>query len=180
MTRLICLIFGTLTFVGALFPSVGAAKECQPSLPPEMASLLQSSYPGFHVLKLRELNRDDQKIWQTAYHDACPGIASGNFLGQHTAYAVLIVSGNKTNRGARVILLSMRAENRAEQRQLYEEQGAGNLPVIRTGPPGTYEAVEGGERINSPNDVVLLEHLESTVTALILFDDKVRALTLSN
>jgi hypothetical protein len=174
------MMFQTLAAVGVLFPGAGAAKECQPSLPPEMASLLHSSYPSFHVLKLRELNRDDQGIWQRVYHDACPGVVSGNFFGERPAYAVLIVSGKQTNQEARVILLSRTADDKVNQRQLYEERATVNLPVIRAGPPGTYEAVEGGERIDSPSDVILLEHLESAVTALMLVDGKVRALTLSN
>jgi hypothetical protein len=146
-----------------------------------MAALLQSTYPSFHVLALQELNQDDQGIWQRAYPDACPGVVVGNFMeGRRRAYAVLIVSNEQANREVRVILLSWARNNKPEQQQVYEERDVGNLPVIKSGPPGAYEGVEKRERINFPQDVILLEHLESAVTALMIRNGKVRTLTLSN
>src|SRR5438132_5374651 len=64
MKRPICMTFGTLAAAALPLLSLGVETECVPSLPPKLTASLQSSYPGFHVLNLKELNPDDQKIWQ--------------------------------------------------------------------------------------------------------------------
>jgi len=180
MKRPICMTFGTLAAAALPLLSLGAETECVPSLPPKLTASLQSSYPRFHVLNLKELNPDDQKIWQASHHDACPGIVSGDFLGKRRAYAVLIVSEEGKQRKDRVVVMSWKVGDSVESRQIYKEEDVVNFPVIRIGAPGVYEDVERHTKLTARDGVILIEHLESAVTAVLLYEGKVRTLTLSN
>jgi hypothetical protein len=160
-------------------PPFAAAEACSPSLPPGAAELLASAYPDYRVLQLADLNADDQGIWKNAYHDACPGVVQGAFTGKRTAYAVLLVPTKGDDRETKAVLLTPKDGDGLTQKQIYSERRVGNLPVIRRSDPGVYKDVEKGTKLTVPNAVVLVEHLESTVTAIAFVKGELRLLTIA-
>jgi hypothetical protein len=151
--------------VGAV-PGIAQAEPCVPSLPSVGTQLLASAYPGYRMLQLSDLNSDDQELWKNAYQNACPGIVQGAFTGRKGAYAVLLVPVKPDNAETRAVLLQPKDDGGLTQKKIFAERRAGNLPVIRRADPGIYEDVLKQTKINAPNDVILIEHLESKITAI--------------
>lgn len=159
-------------------PAFAQANPCVPNLPSEGTQLLESAYPGYRMLQLSDLNSDDQEIWRNTYRDACPGLVEGAFKGKKGAYAVLLVP-IKPDGETRAVLLEPNESGGMTQEQIFAERRVGNLPVVRRSDPGVYEDLEKRTRIAAPNDVVLIEHLESKVTAIAFVKGKTRILTIS-
>lgn len=56
-------------------------------------------FPGWKVVSLADLSDDDRKLWQDVHHDACPGIAMGNFGGDGVVRAaVTLIRRKKSGR----------------------------------------------------------------------------------
>ena len=159
--------------------TLAVAEDCLPRLPPAAAELLASSYPDDRVLQLSDLNADDQGIWKNAYHDACPGVAKGNFTGKKGEYAVLLVPSKPDNHETRAVLVLPKEGGGLMQKQIYAERRVGNLPVIRRSDRGVYKDLEKRVTLTAPNDVVLIEHLESKVTAIAFVQGEMRTLTIA-
>jgi len=156
-----------------------AAESCTPSLPPEALNLLASSYPGYRVLQLGDLNSDDQTIWKNSYGDACPGVVEGFFTGPSKAYAVLLVPDKQNQGEIKAVLVEAAPDGGMTHRRIFSEPSQPNLPVIRKSKPGVYEDAETHAKVRTSNDVVLIEHLESSITALSVSRGKVKRLTLA-
>ena len=163
----------------AAFSTLAAEQDCMPSLPPAAAELLASSYPNDRVLQLSDLNADDQGIWKNAYHDACPGVVKGDFTGKKSEYAVLLVTNKPDDRETKAVLVLPKEGGGLMQKQIYAERRVGNLPAIRRSDPGVYKDLEKRVKLTAPNDVVLIEHLESKVTAIAFVKGEMRTLTIA-
>jgi hypothetical protein len=144
------------------------------------AAYLASSYPDHRIVQLSDLNVDDQGIWKNAYHDACPGVVEGNFTGKRHEYAVLLVSVKEDHREIKAILLQPEEGGGITQRRIYTERRVGNPPVIRRSEPGVYQDSEDHTKLKALNDVVLVEHLESKVTAIAIVRGEIRVLRIAN
>jgi hypothetical protein len=164
--------------IAALLP-IAAAETCAPSLPAGAMELLASVYPDYRVLRLADLNADDQTIWKNAYHDACPGVVKGAFTGKEGSYAVLLVPARSDDGETRAVLLLPKEGGGLTQTQIFTEHRVGNLPVIRRSDPGVYEDPGKRVKVTAPNDVVLVEHLESKVTAIAFVKGQLRLLTIA-
>jgi len=156
-----------------------AADACAPSLPSGATELLASAYPDYRVLQLADLNADDQAIWRNAYHDACPGVVKGAFTGKKGSYAVLLVPARSDDGETRAVLLQPKEGGGLTQKQIFTEHRVGNLPVIRRSDPGIYEDPAKRLRVTVPNDVILVEHLESKVTAIAFVKGELQLLTIA-
>jgi hypothetical protein len=163
----------------AALPPLVAAETCTPTLPPGAAEVLASAYPDYRVLRLADLNADDQGIWKNAYHNACPGVVEGYFTGKK-GYAVLLIPTKSNDGETRAVLLSPKEGGGLTQKQIFTEHRVGNLPVIRRSDPGTYEDPGKRVKVTVPNDVVLVEHLESKVTAIVFVKGERRLLTIAD
>jgi hypothetical protein len=170
-------ILAVLAFVVGAVPGFAEAGPCVPNLPSEGTELLASAYPGYRVLQLSDLNSDDQGIWTSAYGGACPGLVEGAFKGKKGAYAVLLVPINPGGE-TRAVVLEPNERGGMSQEQIFAENRAGNLPVIRRGDPGVYKDLEKRTKVTASNDVVLIEHLESKVTAIAFVRGTKRILTI--
>jgi len=167
------------SIVGAL-PSLAAAGDCMPSLPTGAKEVLASSYPDYRVLQLSDLNADDQGLWKNAYHDACAGVVQGAFTGVRGSYAVLLVPTKPDGGETRAVLLLPKEGGGMTQKQIFSERRVGNLPVIRRSDPGVYEDAGKRVKVTAPSDVILIEHLESRVTAIAFVKGEMRILTIAD
>jgi hypothetical protein len=78
------------------------------------------------------------------------------------------------------LVVLLQSGNKVVQRKIFEEPHVGNYPVLRSAPPGVYEDIEQNTKIRVTNDVVILEHLESSTVGIALVQGKIRRLTLSD
>jgi hypothetical protein len=172
---------GLLAAVGVMGIAMPAdADDCVPGLPSTAIELLASSYPNHRIVQLSDLNVDDQGIWKNAYHNACPGVVEGNFTGKRHEYAVLLVSVKDDQREIKAVLLQPEEGGGITQRKLYTERRVGNPPVIRRSQPGVYKDSEDHTKLNALNDVVLVEQLESKVTAIAIVRGEIRVLRIAD
>jgi hypothetical protein len=159
-------------------PCFAEQRVCEPRLPLAIQRVLQIKYPDFEVLTASDLNPDDRETWSNAYPHGCPGTVSGKFKGDSTEFAVALVRRGKDQGKFMVVLFSPSKEG-AMSEALYSESAQANLPVIRKAPPGKYDDVDGKAHLRASRDVILVEHLESSVTALIFKDGHLQELHLA-
>jgi hypothetical protein len=171
-------ILAALAFTG-IVPACAQPDDCEPSLPSTARELLASSHAEYRILELSDLNADDQTIWKGSYSDACPGVVQGAFTGEQAEYAVLLVPVGAAEQEVRAVLLSNDVGGMT-QTEVFAERRSVNLPVIRRSAPGVYEDVQNGVELTASNDVVLIEHLESKVTALLFLQGEIRTLTIAD
>ncbi len=179
MKRIVRTAIVLLLFAAGQSESVSASERCLPQLPGELKRELTSRFPDYRVLQLADLNQDDQGIWEKAYPNACPGIVTGKFSGATEEMAVLLIPSNANTNQIKVVV---GGKNRGSNRlkEVFSEERAGNLPVLRRSGAGIYEDRISGVRIRAKHDVILLEHLEATVTAIILDNGSIRTLRLAD
>jgi hypothetical protein len=167
-----------VAFAGVV-PACAQPDDCEPNLPAAARELLASSFAQYRILELSDLNADDQLIWKSSYPNACPGVVQGAFTGEQTEYAVLLIPVGAARQDIRAVLLQTKDVGGMTQTEVFAERRSVNLPVIRRSAPGVYEDVQTGIALTASNDVVLIEHLESKVTALVFSQGEVRKLTLA-
>jgi hypothetical protein len=155
-----------------------AAANC--SLPSDFSEVLASTDPSYRLLRLSDLNQDDQHLWVQTYLDACPGVVHGHFTGHGTEYAALLVPINTKEHTTKLVLFTHTAAGRLEVREILSEPTEVPQPVVRRGPPDEYKDIENDTVMKTNNDVVLLEHLESGLLAIIFVHDKPITLILSD
>lgn len=157
-----------LAFTMFVQVTYGADKQtCRPELSSNFATMLAGIYPHHRVLVLSDLSFDDQHIWETAYPGICPGLVMGRFSDAGEQVAVILVPDNVSSVDTKVVLIDL-GQRSSKPREVFSERKVGNLPVLRRGEPGVYENVSTGQHIRSKHDVLLVEHLEATVTALVM------------
>jgi len=161
--------------------SVRAAdgERCTPELPSHLAKDVARLYPQHRIVTLGDLSNDDQRIWKTSYPNACVGIVLGRFSTSSDQIALLLRPADGLSRETKVILVG-RTAGAGMPREIFSEGKTGNLPVLRRSKPGTYKNVQSGQRLRSHRDVLLVEHLEATVTALIVQESRVRVVPIAD
>jgi hypothetical protein len=176
------LVFALIAILGLGFCDVvfAAEQSCSPEIKKNIKKALASVYPNYKVLEASDLTATDKTLWSNAYKDACPGVVSGIFsdLGPATALALIPLNKNVAH-DIKLVIASNNPEKKGF-RTVFSTPAVGNFPALRKGDPAPYEDREKHTKVLARNDVLLLEYLESKVMAIILDDDNVHVLTISN
>jgi hypothetical protein len=141
-------------------------------LPPTATRLLKSSFPGWRVKTLADLEPYYRRLW-TKHHPAdCPGVAAGHFESRGSlSYAVILVPPGVRSMGFKVVVLTESQDHRRfrERVVLDDHESDSSRHVVARVPPGRYCDAEGLNCINSSLDAFNLEYLESGIL-LYYFD----------
>jgi hypothetical protein len=169
-----------LVFIMFVQHTHGADKQtCRPALPSEFSTVLSEAYPYHRILALSDLSHDDQEIWEKTYPGVCPGLVFGRFTVSGEQGAILLVPDNVHSIDTKVILIDRRRRS-SKPREVFSERRAGNLPVLRRSKPGIYKYVSTGRSVKSMHDVLLVEHLEATVIALVIQGARVQVIRIAD
>lgn len=167
-------------YFALLISSCVSAHDCSPKLPQEIYKTLNTSYKDYRVLRVSDLNEEDQVIWKNSYKNICPGVVHGNFTENRKQYAVLLVPNNGDRKDFKVVLFGNQNGSSANAKEILSEKIIGNLPVIRRSGPGIYIDRESNQRISVKNDALLIEHLESKITAIVYTKNKFHLITIAD
>src|SRR4051794_2172222 len=76
--------------------------SCSKPPPPVVAAVK----PGWALLRLEDLNPDDQKLWLSARPSSCPGYAAANMrAGSRPSYIVALIDKRTAKAREKVVLL---------------------------------------------------------------------------
>src|ERR1700680_1602073 len=127
--------------IWALGACAQAKAECA-AIPAEVEQYLRSQ-PGWAVVDMKDLVKDDQALWERNHSGLCPGIAAVDLDGTGTnAYAVALLNSANGQETERAVVLRRQA-GRVTQEPLVSPTNvrfanvASPLVVWRAG-PGTY------------------------------------------
>lgn len=143
-------LFGTQMSVGE------TQSRC--ALPDGLSSVIGSKYANAHVVGLRDLNQDDQKLFQKEHGLNCPGLARFDFYGDGRPTFALVLLREGTSKAELVI-----AHQVQKQWQILsvDTAEASTVPVVWSEKPGKYDDVYGQKKLTATQAVVVLCAYES-------------------
>lgn len=140
------------------------SKKCGvEQLPAKARALLLTKFPEWHIVETKDLLGDDRNIWIKAHHDACPGIAKGNFEGGQPTYAVSLIR-RKANRLWQALVVLSDKDQVFVARVLDPPSEVARPLVISRLPPGKYSSAEGDTIAAAKFDVIQEEAIEAGAT----------------
>src|SRR6267142_4345794 len=80
-----------------------AGTPCTP--PAEIQSVLKEKLPGWRIVRLSDLWKDDQTLWKKKSDGTCPGLASGNYRGVGREFAATLIHGNRPHLQQTLVLM---------------------------------------------------------------------------
>jgi hypothetical protein len=131
------------------------------------------------MLAVADLAAPDREIWEDAYDEKCPGVASGQFgPRQSRAYAVMLI---RSRNGALYETLVLLAEKnqRYELTTLFSSQKVARPSVVRKLARGSYSSAEGETQIDATFEVIASEAIEAGTTIYYWSGSKYRSLIIS-
>ena len=136
--------------------------------------------PGWALLRLEDLNSDDQKLWLGARPRSCPGYAAANMgAGSGPSYIVALIDKRTAKAREKVVLL-VPNETAFAKHTLAKPAPVGNPAVVWRAPPGKYHEWDASHSITIRNDSVVLETMETSAVQYYFDGGRLRSLTTSD
>lgn len=160
--------YGILTglMMASLVSAEALAAPCTP--PPPVAAWLKA-HPGWAILTLADLNKDQQMQWNEAHKAFCPGLAAVvlDADGQ-TSWALALLD----SKGSQEQLVLLRGGKPITLEAPSQSTGV----VVWRAPPGKYDDPASGRKIAIAHDSIMYELFESATEQFYLSNGKVRRL----
>ena len=135
---------------------------------------------GWSLLRLKDLNPDDQKLWLSARPEACPGYAAANMgAGSGPSYIVALIDKRTADTREKVVLLIPHGNSFAK-RTLTKPTKVGNPAVVWRAPPGKYHRWDESRSITVRSDSVVLETIEASAVQYYVVGGRLRSLITSD
>ena len=131
---------------------------------------LRRSFPGWQVVMLENLRRDDKRLWEKAHPSDCPGNATGNIQSSTTETTVLTVFKDSNGGLQQMLLVANMIDGNYKFSELDGPRTVAYLSVISIARPGKYSLPEKGE-LKLRRDSILYEAIEAG-SVLYYFDDE--------
>jgi hypothetical protein len=147
----------------------GTGAPAAPCTPPPSVTAYLKAHPGWRILTLADLNRDQQVQWNEAHKAVCPGLAEVvlDAGGQKSwALALLDTSGSQEQ----LVLLH------GDKPITLEAPSRSTGVVVWRAAPGKYDDPATGGKIAIAQDSVMYELFESAAEQFYLSNGKVRRL----
>jgi hypothetical protein len=142
------------------------AASCTPT--PPVAAYLKA-HPGWRILTLADLNRDQQMQWNDAHKEFCPGIAEVAVdAGGQKSWALALLNTD----GSQEQLVLLRGAGPTTLEAPSQSTGV----VVWRAAPGTYDDPATGRKITIAHDSIMYELFESAAEQFYLLNGKVRRL----
>jgi hypothetical protein len=135
----------------------------------QVGDSLQKAFPGWRIVSLEDLRRDDQGLWAKEHPGDCPGIASGHFQSKTAQAFVLTVFKESDGGLQQMLLIANVTDGQYKISVLNGPQKVAYLSAVSRVPPGEYSA-STGEKIKVRGDSILYEAIEAG-SVLYYFED---------
>lgn len=160
-------IAGTLLIASlwAIAPPLAAKDSgtCEAArLSTSVNAFLAARFQGWRPKTLGDMDADNQRLWEKAHPDMCPGIAIGHFESTDvTSFAILLVPAKNPSGGYKLVVLKpLRSDNYAVRVLDHADTQAYDGLVITTADPGKYSDFSGTQSVTLKVNAVYLEWIE--------------------
>ena len=140
------------------------ATSCTP--PIEIQSVLKAKLPGWKIVRLSDLWKDDQAFWTKRRDRACPGLASGNYRGLGREFAATLIRGSGPHLQQTLVLIG-KTQSLYHLKTLIPPQATSQVSVVYTVPPDTFEDLGTGESVEAKTDSLAFEAMEASAIVYI-------------
>jgi hypothetical protein len=147
-----------LAAVALLTIPAGASDPCAD--PPPAADAYLRTQPGWKILRLQDMDPDDQSLWIRYHKNLCPGMAAVDFDGSGKRWVGLALLRHAENGVVEKIAFVRLLEGRLETHLVYRDFPA--YQVIWTRPPETVHEFETGKTTAIAHESLVVEHLEAS------------------
>ena len=152
--------------IASLADSGALAAPCTP--PPPVAAWLEA-HPGWRLLTLADLNKDQQMQWDDAHKAFCPGIAEVVVdAGGQKSWALALLD----TKGSQEQLVLLHGDKPITLEAPSHSTGV----VVWRAAPGKYDDPATGRKITIAYDSIMYELFESAAEQYYLSNGKVRRL----
>jgi hypothetical protein len=166
--------FAIAMSVLSLLTAVPAWAGCE-SLHPSVKMYLQIN-PEWAIVELKDLEAEDQDLWQTHRHNQCPGMAVAKLDSSGTrSYALALLRHEEGNIFEKLVIISA-----GKSRTLEAAEKVGNPRVVWRAPPGIYVDSFSNRMTHVSHDAVMYEQLEAWAIANYLSHGKFRSIQTSD
>jgi hypothetical protein len=182
MLKLATALMSAAVIWGGSAPAIVAASAPSPTdtcnNPP--AELLAAIEPGWSLLRLSDLNTDDQRLWLEVRPKSCPGYAAARMrTGSGPSYIVALIDKRTAKPREQVLLLVPHGKSFVRL-TLAKPTEVANPAVVWRGPPGKYHEWDGSRSIAIRNDSVVLETMEASAVLYYFARGRLQTLTTSD
>ncbi len=141
-------------------------------------------------MEKKDIDSDDQALWDKVREGECPGIAVGNYDDSKVkGYAILIIPRDSVKRQIKLLLFRKNSSGKYAAKTILETDNAGrSYPVIYRGEPGTYTETDSydygknneADSIETKHDVIICEFIEKGALVFYYKDGKFHELVISD
>jgi hypothetical protein len=132
------------------------------------------------VLDVKDLEADDQQLWQQAHAGRCPGLATGNFNGTNISYAVALIKPSDGGGYTEELFLISQGKKKYSHVTVVMPTHVVNPLVVWQLQPGKYESWDKKISVRVPYDSFVYEAMEATATQYYFAHGKLQSLLASD
>ena len=156
--------------IGLMMASlVGTGPLAAPCTPPLPVAAYLKAHPGWRVLTLADLNKDQQMQWNEAHKAFCPGLAEVVVdAGGQKSWALALLD----TKGSQEQLVLLHGDKPITLEAPSHSTGV----VVWRAAPGKYDDPATGRKIAIAQDSIMYELFESAAEQFYLSNGKVRRL----
>lgn len=154
---------GLAVLVLAVTPALGA-DPC--AKVPAAARAYLNAHPGWNILRLADLDADDQSLWRQYRKGSCPGLAEVDLDGSGNKFVGLALIRKGATGTERIVVVRAGVASHT----LYDNF-VGRYSVIWRAAPGiTWEWDDRKHKIHIPHDSLVVETIEAGAQQFYLKD----------
>jgi len=139
--------------IAAAQPQSGCA------LPDGLSPVIARKYLNAHVVRMSDLNLDDQKLFQKEHGSSCPGLTRVDFYGDGKPTLALVLLRTNGAKDAQLVV-AHQVEDQWET-LLVDTADASPVPVVWNEKPGKYYDVYGQKTLDANRPAVVFCGYES-------------------
>ncbi|HET7876901.1 MAG TPA: hypothetical protein VFN71_15365 [Methylomirabilota bacterium] len=160
-------VVATLLLTSALLAAPPVLDTCAGGrLPGKLRDVLVGRFPGWRLVTVNDLHRDDQVIWLTDRGQECPGIAIGRFQSaRRVSYGLLLIRADRERLLERLVVVQSAGSKGYHVTELVGPTETARPSVIFRAPPGVITSWDQSERVRIQNDAIVHAVLEARVEA---------------
>lgn len=136
--------------------------------------------PGWRIVQVSDLQRDDQGFWKTHQGSQCPGMTQVDFDGSGRPFHALGLLGHIEGSQHQKIVVFRRNRTRIEEHVLEKSfQSASPVVIIRT-PPGTAKEWDSTRVVSIAHDSLDIVQYEASAHQFYYADGKFQTIWTSD
>ena len=170
---------GTILAAGSGCFAIAANDSCESTLPSALRSEITRHFKEWDLVRVSDLDEEDQALWSKAHGSACPGLAAGNFSGSYQLQFAVLLRKPRPSQRIQLLFAEEDKSGRFRIRSLLRQRVDRLSVVFATTRKGL--ARQTNDRLPSrfTNDVIVLETIEAGATGYYITQGTFKSVVLS-